>query len=144
MTDKKVKRESTNKVAREVAEEEFERFVESMGIDDDPASMKAEDLEDFEALKGRIIRRIEKGSVIIHDNGEPEYIPQRTEDSPKLKFKEPTGATLMETDRKKTDIAKTTSLIAAMTEVSMATISKLKVLDYKACSDIATLFMGAE
>ena len=70
-----------NLVAKEVAEQDFNRFAESMDLDIDPVDMDAEDKKGFEQQKDRIIAAIQSGSLVINDSGEPVFTPQRTKEN---------------------------------------------------------------
>ena len=123
-----------DKVAKEVAEAEFDRFVKSMDLDVDPSDMSEEDKEAFQQQKDRL----------INDDGEPVFTPQRTKDADTLTFHEPTGASLMAMDRKKKseDIGKLYAAMADMTRSHASTFSKMRMADLKVCMAITTLFLG--
>ena len=89
-----------DKVAVEVAEAEFSRFIDAMDLDFDESKMGDADRKDFQAEKDIVITAIRRGSLAINDNGEPEYTTRRGEPQT-ITFHEPTGATLMAMDRKK-------------------------------------------
>lgn len=134
----------TDKIAREVAEQEFNRFVEAMDLDVDPADMDAEDKKGFEQQKDRIIAAVQSGSLVINDTGEPVFTPQRTEGAEAITFHEPTGASLMAMDRKKKteDIGKLYASMGEITKTHASTFSKMKMPDLKVCIAITTLFLG--
>ena len=52
----------TDKIAKEVAEQEFNRFVESMDLDVDPADMDEDDRKGFTQQKDRVIAAIQSGA----------------------------------------------------------------------------------
>lgn len=133
-----------NKVAKEVAEQEFERFAEVMDLDVDPAFLDDEDKKGLELQKNRIIAAIMAGSLVINDDGEPVYTPQRSEDRTPITFHEPSGASLMEMDRKKKneDIGKLYAIMASMGKVHANTFAKMKMSDLKVCQAVTTLFLG--
>lgn len=133
-----------DKVAKEVAEAEFDRFVKSMDLDVDPSDMSEEDKEAFQQQKDRLVGAIQSGALTINDDGEPVFTPQRTKDSDTLTFHEPTGASLMAMDRKKKseDIGKLYAAMADMTRSHSSTFSKMRMADLKVCMAITTLFLG--
>ena len=133
-----------NKVAKEVAEQEFERFAEVMDLDVDPAFLDDEDKKGLELQKNRIVAAIMAGSLVINDDGEPVYTPQRSEDRTPITFHEPSGASLMEMDRKKKneDIGKLYAIMASMGKVHANTFAKMKMSDLKVCQAVTTLFLG--
>lgn len=133
-----------DKVAKEVAEEEFNRFVECMDLDVDPADMDEDDRKGFVQQKDRVIAAIQSGALVISDKGEPTYTPQRTNDVEPITFYEPTGASLMAMDRKKKteDIGKLYAAMGDMTKTHANVFSKMKMADLKVCMAITTLFLG--
>jgi hypothetical protein len=133
-----------NVIALEVAEQEFDRFVDSMDLDVNTAHMDADDKKDLDQLRSRIISAIQAGSLVINDNGEPVFTPQRTNDAAPITFHEPTGATLMAMDRKKKteDVGKLYASMGDMTKTSAATFSKMRMSDLKVCTAVTTLFLG--
>lgn len=134
----------TDKIAKEVAEQEFNRFAESMDLDIDPADMDVEDKKGFDQQKDRVMSAIQSGALIIKDNGEPVFTPQRTNDAEAITFHEPTGASLMAMDRKKKteDIGKLYATMGEMTKTHANVFSKMKMPDLKVCMAITTLFLG--
>jgi hypothetical protein len=133
-----------DKVAKEVAEAEFDRFVKAMDLDVDPSDMSEEDKEAFQQQKERLVGAIQSGALTINDDGEPVFTPQRTKDADTLTFHEPTGASLMAMDRKKKseDIGKLYAAMADMTRSHSSTFSKMRMADLKVCMAITTLFLG--
>ncbi len=131
-------------VAREVAEQDFNRFADSMDLDIDPVDMDAEDKKGFEQQKDRIISAIQSGSLVINDIGEPVFTPKRTKDADAITFYEPTGASLMAMDRKKKteDVGKLYASMGEITRTHASTFSKMKMSDLKVCIAITTLFLG--
>ena len=134
----------TDKIAKEVAELEFNRFVESMDLDVDQSDMDEDDKKGFLQQKDRILSAIQNGSLVVLDTGEPVYTPQRTNDAQAITFHEPTGASLMAMDRKKKteDIGKLYAAMADITKTHASNFSKMKMADLKVCMAITTLFLG--
>lgn len=132
------------KVCLEVAEAEFQRFVELMDLDCDEKSMGEEDKAGFSEQKEKLIKAIRKGSLVVNENGEPIFTPQRTNDAKPITFYEPTGASLMAMDRKKKseDVAKLYATMADMTRTDAKTFAKMKNADLKVCMAITTLFLA--
>lgn len=139
MTDKE------KKVNAEMAEVEFDRFVDAMDLDLDTADMDAEDLTAFNKQKGRILRAIQNGSLIINDNGEAVYTPCRPGSKHKeaITFHERTGASLMAMDGKKKnhDVAKTYAVMADMCKVHQSVFAGLVGTDVKVCEALFALLM---
>lgn len=134
-----------NKISREMAEQEFERFGEAMDLDFDTSFMDEDDRKGFEQSKRRIVKAIMSGTMTVNDDGCPVFTPQRAEgDVNPITFYEPTGATYMAMDRKKKteDMGKMMALMADYTQTSSGLFSKMKNADFKICLAVTTLFLG--
>ena len=133
-----------DRVAKVVAESEFGRFVNLMDLDVDPADMDEDDRKGFDQQKGRIIAAIQLGALVVKDNGEPVFTPQRTNDAEPIVFHEPTGASLMAMDRKKKteDMGKLYAAMGDITKTHANVFAKMKMADLKVCIAITTLFLG--
>lgn len=133
-----------NLVAKEVAEEEFDRFLEANDILADTENMDKEDRDSLNEQRARIVHAIEVGAMVISEDGEPVFTPRRTKDVPALTFHEPTGASLMAMDRKKKneDVGKLYATMGDMTRTDAKTFSKMKMADLKVCIAVTTLFLG--
>lgn len=133
-----------DKISVEMAEQEFDRFVEAMDLEFDTGAMDQEDVKGFEHNKGIVIKAIQKGVLIIDDNGQPVYTLQRTEGVPPIVFREPTGASLMAMDngRKAEDVKKLYNVMADVTGRAPALFSSMKMADLKVCMAVITLFLG--
>ena len=133
------------KVAKEVAEAEFDRFVDCMDLDVDTSDMDAEDLTAFNKQKGRIIRAVQSGALVFNEDGEAIYTPQhkRSKNKDAITFHERTGASLMAMDGKKKnhDVAKTYAVMADMCKVHPSTFAGLVGTDVKVCEALFALLM---
>lgn len=132
------------KVSLDVCESEFERFCEAMDLDVNPDEMDAEDKTAFEQAKRRIVKAMRTGALVINDEGEPVYTPQRGEQKDPITFHEPDGASLMAIDQVKAkhEMAKTNAVLAAITKESSARFAKMLNRDLKVCQSIMVLYMG--
>jgi hypothetical protein len=133
------------KVAREVAEADFERFCETMDLDVDVNRMNAEDLEKFNEVRETLLRSMERGDLIINEQGQPVYKPRGAGLNVQvITFYEPTGATFMAMDSKKKEqeVAKMHSIMADMTRLPEKTFAIMAQRDLKICKAICTLFLG--
>ena len=140
MTDKK-----QPVVAKEVAESEFDRFVERMDLDVDTSIMDEEDVTAFNRQKSRIIKAMMAGTLVINENGEAAYVPQHERSKYKelITFREHSGASVMATDNKKKNqnVAATFAMMADMTGLHPGTFAGLVGSDIKICMAIFTLLM---
>lgn len=137
--------EKENTISKDMAELEFDRFVEQMDLELDPALMDAEDMNAFNRQKARLIRAIERGALVINDDGEAVYTPQNAKSKYKdaITFHERTGASLMAMDgaKKNHDIKKTYAVMADMCRVHPSTFAGLVGTDVKVCEAIFALLM---
>lgn len=133
-----------NKVSVEMAEQEFDRFAEAMDLEFDTSNMDQEDVKGLYHNKGIIIKAIQKGSLIIDEQGQPVYTPQRTSDVSPIVFHEPTGASLMAMDggKKTEDVKKLYHVMADVTQREPKLFSAMKMADLKVCMAVITLFLG--
>jgi hypothetical protein len=139
------KKEKLNVVAAEVAEAEFDRFAEEMDLDVDTSVMDAEDLTEFNKIKRRIIREIERGNLVINEDGEAIYTPQnpRSRTKEPIHFHERSGATVIASDSKKqTQMAgKGFAMMADLCQVPAKTFAGLFGTDIKVCEALFALLM---
>lgn len=138
MTEKKL-------VAADVAASEFDRFVGCMDLDLDTAAMDAEDLTAFNKQKSRVVRAIERGALVVNDDGEAVYTPynKKSKHQEPITFHERTGASLMAMDGKKKnhDVAKTYAVLADMCKVHPNVFAGLVGADVKVCEALFALLM---
>lgn len=130
-------------VDAETAEAEFGRFLDCMDISSDTSTMDDESREGFLSQKRTIINAIQRGHLIINDDGEPVYTP-RTVDCGPITFAEPSGAAYMAMDRKKKgeDIGKMFAMMADITKQPAKTFANMKQRDLKVCQALVVLFLA--
>lgn len=136
---------NTDKVDIETAKVEFDRFAEDMDLDLDESMMDAEDLTAFNKQKNKILQAIQRGHLVINDNGEAEYTPHRknSKHDKAIIFHERTGASLMAMDGKKKghDVSKTYAVMADMCKVHQSVFAGLAGPDIKVCEALFALLM---
>lgn len=134
-----------NKVNKEVAEQEFETWVDAMDLDLDTSEMDAEDLTAFNKQKKRIIKAIMRGSLVFNENDEAVYTPHRpgTQHKEPITFHERTGAAIMAMDGKKQghNVAKMYAVLADMCKVHPKTFAMMVGEDIKLCEALFALLM---
>ena len=117
-----------------------------MGLKLDTASMDAEDLTAFLVTKSRVIEAIEVGALIINEDGEPVFTPQRKNSKHKepITFHERTGASLMAMDgpKKGHDVKKMYAVLAEMCRVHPSVFAGLAGTDIKLCEALFSLLMA--
>lgn len=131
------------KVAREVAEAEFERMCDAHRIDHDTSEMtEAEAKEWTEDVRGPLVRDLMSGSLIVGDNGDPTYTaPGSTKG---ITFHRATGATLMalETYAGTKGISNMFAAMEDMTHTGRGEFGKMDARDVQACARVAKLFLA--
>lgn len=134
-----------NKVDKETAEHEFERFTECMDLDLNTADMDAEDLTAFNKTKNRLLRAIQRGTLVFNEDGEAIYTPSnsKSKHTDAITFHERTGASLMAMDGKKKneDVKKTYAVLAEMCKVHPNVFAGLVGIDVKVCESIFAFLM---
>jgi hypothetical protein len=136
-----------NTVSLDVAIDEFERFCGAMDLDFDLTKMTAEeDRKSFEQTRDRVVRSIERGHLIINENGEPVFTPQLGDGDARspITFHEPTGATVLAIDKAKKgqDAQKTFLMLADFTGQPVVRYAKMANRDFRVCQALMTLFLA--
>lgn len=126
----------SEKVAKEVAEQEFQRMCDFARVDADESEMDDESKEKFRDLKADLVKLIQKGSLIVTTDGSPTYAG--------LTFKSPTGAAVMafETYGPNKNMSNLAAVMCELTGSEKSTFGKLHAKDFNVCSQIVTLFLG--
>ena len=135
----------SEKIAKEVAEQEFDRFVECMDLDVDTSIMDEEDISMFNKQKNRIVRAVMRGDLVFNESGEAVYTPSNTKSTHKdsITFHERSGASLMASDGKKKgyDVTKTYAIMGDMCKVHPKIFAGLVGIDIKVCEALFALLM---
>jgi hypothetical protein len=137
-----------SKVAAEVAEQEFARFLEAMDLQEkfDAKEMDPEDVKAIAETKRIVISAMQRGNLVIDADGQPVFTPMTISSAQfgEITFHEPTGADLMAMDgvKQNRDVERTNRLLAALTNQSPAIFAKMKNRDLKVCQAIVTLFLS--
>lgn len=132
-------------VAKDMAEAEFDRFTDAMGLLVDTSAMDAEDRTAFDKHVARITHSIQSGSLVINDEGKAVYTPCRPDSKYQeaITFNERSGVSLMAMDGKKKnyDVAKTYAVMGEMCKLHPSTFAGLVGPDIKTCEALFTLLM---
>jgi hypothetical protein len=136
------------KVATEVAEQEFARWAYAMDLNFDPKGLDDEDKENFRRAKERLVRAMEAGHLVVDGEGRMVYTPQianKAGERTPLVWNEPRGGDLAAMDQKKAghDVARMYAVMARMTGVLPITFDSMVARDLKVCQAIVTLFLGS-
>lgn len=129
----------------EVAEQEWERFLDENDLFLDPDQMDAEELAGFRKQKNRIIQALIDGSLKISEDGRPTYTPQNpaSKSQDPITFNERTGATIISGDNKKPQAvaARSYAAMADMTGVPAKVFAGLVGRDIKTCEALFIFLM---
>lgn len=135
---------SEPKVAKEVAEAEFDRFVDAMDLNADPERMNAEELESFLGYKSTVVTAVKRGSLVFDGEGQPCFTPRFSE-AEAITWFVPKGANLMSMDGKKKlhDVERLFAYVASCCKITPVSLAKLDERDLKVLRAIAVLFLAA-
>jgi len=130
------------KVAREVAEAEFERMCDARRIEHDTSELTDDEKADFAELRSSIVRMIMRGTLVVGENGDPTFAPRGG--GPSLTFYRATGATLMalETYPGGKQIANMIAALQEMTHSDAGVFARMDASDAQACSRLGKLFLA--
>lgn len=135
------------KVAKEVAEQEFQRFADSFEIDTNVDAMPADDAASFKSQRDRIVAQIVKGRATVGDGGNIIFRARRAADNEEIEltFRVPTGDAYIRMDNHKDreSVHKMFSFLGSMTGQPPKLFSALDGRDTRFCMGIASLFLGS-
>jgi hypothetical protein len=139
------KKERDYKIGPDVAEDELDRWLEKMDIDDDVEAMKESDVDAFNNQTRKLKLAIRRGALVITTDGLAEYTPQneKSKNQDALIFHERSGASVMAMDRHKKDhdVAKSYAIMADMCRVPQKVFAGMVGIDCKVCEAIFALLM---
>lgn len=130
-------------ISTEVCEAELQRWWDAMDLVFDQSTWDNDDKKSFRSAHEIIIRAMQRGHLVIDEKGQPVYTPQSGNRTPVV-FYEPTGASLMAMDQKKSghDVGKGFMVAADMTKTSAQLFAKMANRDLKVCQAVIALFLG--
>jgi hypothetical protein len=128
-----------NKVSKDVAQQEFERWAEEFEIDITTNDLDGEELKAFEAFKNKFIKRVESGALTVDEDGVIELTPRGDSEDP-LKFDEPTGSLLSARQKNDTDIQAARRVLAAWSGVPPKRFADMTLRDFTFCSELLAFF----
>jgi len=138
---------SEERVNRETAESDFDRFAEAWCLDTDTASMREKDSDSFEDLKRKIVSAIMGGHLDVAGDSGLTYRLQfpQTGGITELEMRIPPGSALVAFDKFKEQqaIAKLNAYMAAMCKQNPAIFSQMDGRDLKIVQAVATIFLAS-
>lgn len=138
--------DSKKKMTLEVAENEFDRFVEEWDIDGNIDAMSGEDRDSFKQQKDRIVRQILQGNATVDEHGNIAYILRHPKgELTDLSFNVPDGAAYMAMDqyKERQSVHKLNAFMGAMTKQPPRLFSSMDGRDIKFCMGVTLLFLGS-
>jgi hypothetical protein len=133
-----------SEVAKEVAEDEFTRMVESYDLDLD--GLDKEDDEAFKALKQIVVRAIIQGRLTVDESGLPTvHLKYPVGEITAVKFKHVTGEMVISQGdlKAKNTVSQGWKFLQDLTGTASTAFGKMRQLpDLKTCNALARLFLG--
>ena len=136
----------SDKISREMGEQEFQRFAELWDIETNTDRMNEQTAESFNTLRDRVVRAVCSGRATIEDDGSLSYtLREPVGDVTELTFRVPMGSAYMEMDNYKTrqSMRMLYAFLGAMTKQSSKVFVQMNGIDVKFAQGIATLFLGS-
>lgn len=133
------------RVAKEVAEAEFDRICSAHRIDNDTSAMDDEERKGWLELRGGIVKDIMSGAIVVAEDGTPTFTPAPGgKVVTAITFHPPTGATLLalETYAGGKNIANFMAAMADMTRLDRSEFGKMPMRDVSSCMRLAKLFLS--
>jgi len=131
-------------VAKEVAEDDFDRMCEAVDLETD--DFDAEDQAKFDGFKARIVRGVCRGQIVISEVGLPTVtLKYPVGEIQSVAFRFPTGGSLEAIgDTKKTNnVTKGWKVLEDLTGVPSSIFGKMRTKpDLAACEALVALFLG--
>jgi hypothetical protein len=125
------------KVATEVAEAEFARFLATFDLDwGETAALDDDERKSFEQMKAPVIRAMTRGTLVIDGNGEPVFTA--TDGFNPITFREPKGKAVLN-NKGDGSGARMGALMVALTGESALRFDGLPLRDLKVCMAITNL-----
>lgn len=138
--------EPGQKVATEVCESDFKKFCDAMDIKVDPKGQDDDDKKSLNDCKLIMMEAMERGFLVINDEGEPVYTPVggNSDFRNPITFHEPMGEAWTARDGIKEghDTKKLYASMSSMTGLGIVRFNKMAGRDLKVCVAITLLFLG--
>jgi hypothetical protein len=126
------------KVAAEVAEQEYERWVDAMALELDYPGIPDAVQRGVARHRHRLIGAIQRGDLVVDDEGRFVFTPRKAPEPAPIVFHEPTGATLMGI-KEADEVKRGVKILAAVTHQNEGRFAKMANSDLSVCSSIIEL-----
>jgi len=131
------------RVATEVAEQEFVRWVEAMGLKRklNPDLLPEEDKSALRITKDEVLGAIEDGRLVVDEKGQFVFTPT-SGDTTAIIFREPNGAAFLSRDKfgDGQDQRKAFSVLCEITGQNLSRYGSMLNRDLTVCQSILVLF----
>lgn len=139
-------KESEIKVAREVAESDFQEWCDANEIDTDVSAMSEEDEEKFLGIKRRIVSAVMRGRLVFEGENCTYTISEHSEKfaGQKVEIKKPLGSAFITNGNFKggQEMKRMYAMLSDMTGLTDGAFMKMSVIDVKLFIGIVTLFLA--
>lgn len=116
-------------------------MCEANRIDTDESKLDADELEEWQSVRGKIVADICRGQLVVDTEGRPVYTAAGGKP---ITFQPATGAAFMalETHGKGKDLSNLVAAMAELTGTNKGDFSRMNARDFKSCCRVANLFLA--
>lgn len=129
-----------SKIAREVAEQEFEKWCEAMDVEID--GLTTEEIEGMAPHRRIIVNAISKGAATVDEAGKLSYKTHRTAEPQDYTFGEISGATLVSMEKANLGHARIFVVLSEITGRPAGEFRKMTGRDLSLMESVFILLMG--
>jgi hypothetical protein len=129
------------KIAKEVAEKEFEKLCANRRIVSDLTELDDLEKSIFLSRKAKLVRLMMNGSLVLQEKGELVYTPVTDGVTP-ITFHRATAAVLMEGDSAKGSVERLLLMATALTKSEDGRLAKLEIPDFRAVDEITAFLIA--
>jgi hypothetical protein len=132
------------KVSIEVAEAQFELFMEKWRLSAKLERMSDEQRDNYTRNRAVFIDAVMDGCLAVEDDGSPVFTPTDSEPRTQLRFKRPRGKTLMAIDdvKQEKQMRRTHAVLSAFTEQNGSVFANMYTSDLDVCYAIMNIALG--
>jgi hypothetical protein len=129
------------KIAKDVAEKEFEKLCVSRRLETDISTFNDREKAVFQARKTDILRLMMQGTLTLDAEQNPVYTPP-VKDAKPITFYRVTGAVLMEGDNITGSVERLLAIATSLTKSVPGDLAKLEAPEFRAIDDITAFLIG--
>lgn len=137
-----------DKISKEMAEEEFKNWCESVDLDCEEADMNEEDLKSFLPHKNRIIKAIQKGVAVIDGENIEYTLSEKSVEGlagKVITIPRPSAKLFSGLDgfKENQNIRRTQSAMSVLCGLDIGVFTKMEVPDWKFFNAVCMLFLAS-